>query len=673
MNCPQEHVKFEKIIGLRPSSDVHGYLLYKRKIYEPVALECLSKCSANVNCFSFVIFYNISECYWYDVDIRGSQETESVLDPNVVWFEKTCLDSDCNKLWIFERIPGTILIGYDVVTLPRKVTRNECQQNCLNYTNCRSARFRIGDDINLTNTLGTCVLSETDRSLVPNSFRAANYNEEYFENQCVEDKTDAFCAYEEYDHVILSQVDIKYDNFTKKQCEKLCDDITFFNCRGYSLIPSASVTQYLCLIHSTNSKVHGPRMLYSLSGANFFEKARCLNVTVTCTETYITVNYQPEVPFNGKVYMSGYSDNIRCYMIGNNTEEIVLKIPLLEDQCGITKAVTVHLNRTLLSGTMILQYNPVIQTQGDRLIKIGCIFNSDAKIVLGTGVNFANSSYLNQGTSIINTTTIQPTVEMRVIDFYTKKEVGATQVGQELQLVIELQPPDGAYDIWAAHLVAMSENGEDSILLLDDRGCATNPTIFPNLLKVYNNETRRLIANFNAFKFTSSSIIRFSITVQFCPTYCTLPNCISNNQDARPKIRREIQVLKADVKEVIKNQFDNENVTQMPLEFVLLVRNSKIVSNPLVYDENKKIIIAGYNLSTNEVCIDFSLTIGIIVTWIGIQIILLICGILMIKKYKNHYRHNSSQSLESLHKNFGLGFSNLGNRRVRWADSGSYT
>lgn len=52
-------------------------------------------------------------------------------------------------------------------------------------------------------------------------------------------------------------------------------------------------------------------------------------------------------------------------------------------------------------------------------------------------------SYPNRGTTIVDSTTIQPTVEMRIVDFYTQKEVSDTQIGQELQLTIEIKPADG--------------------------------------------------------------------------------------------------------------------------------------------------------------------------------------------------------------------------------------
>lgn len=89
-------------------------------------------------------------------------------------------------------------------------------------------------------------------------------------------------------------------------------------------------------------------------------------------------------------------------------------------------------------------------------------------------------------------------------------------------MIIEITPPNGPYDIWAGHLIAMTERGEESVFLLDDKGCPTNMNIFPAFRKIHNNETNRLIANFQAFKFSVSPVVRFSVVVQFCPKVCPM-------------------------------------------------------------------------------------------------------------------------------------------------------
>lgn len=681
-NCPQKDIKFEKILGVRPPLET-GALLY-RKENGAVTLECLQKCKQDPNCRSFVLHFNSSTCYWYREEAEGGQELDQVFDNEVAWFVKMCLNAkSCDKLWYFERIPGAILVGNNTKALPNKLTRNECEQYCLNENefNCRSAKFQIKDSNYGPNadTKGLCTLSDSDRHLLPNSYRVSNYHEEYLENQCQNNKeiaSNAFCGYEEYTGVIFSHIDIIYQSKTKEECEELCDHFLEFNCRGFSLIPQ-NQNLFICHLHSEDSKVHGPRLLLETANGSFYEKPRCINVSITCTEEYLTVLYQPEVKFMGRIYMQGYSDHEDCYAKGEGWNSLQLKLPLKSSQCGIIEAQSID-NRTLLSGTMVLQYNGFIQTQGDRLIRIGCIFTTnDSKLLVGTGVNVVTDAP-NTGSILLNTTNSidkKPSVQMRIVDLATQTEATDTQIGQELQLIIEQKEPDANLDMWAGHLIAMTENGADSIFLLDDQGCPTNLNIFPALIKIRNENTTRLVGNFQAFKFSTSSIVRFSVIVQFCPQTCPPVDCADQRAYGRYKraeieTHNGIQIVNVTNKKVEKKSEKAET----SLEFIMTVQDPKISSDRLE-NVGPKIVIAGYNYETKEVCLDYSLFLGIIIGWTIIQIIFLIACYFMVRRYKKIYQteYESASTLnDEYNKNFNFGYNNYDQRRVHWADNGEH-
>lgn len=87
---------------------------------------------------------------------------------------------------------------------------------------------------------------------------------------------------------------------------------------------------------------------------------------------------------------------------------------------------------------------------------------------------------------------------------------------------------------------------------------------------------------------------------------------------------------------------------------------------------NAKVLIAGYDFTTNEVCLDYSLFIGLIILWILIQIIFVTCCLVLVRRYKRLYiRENATQSMENLHKHWDGYHNNFyDSRRVRWADNG---
>lgn len=90
MNCPRQNVKYEKTIGIRPS-DNNGLLLYQNKDNKPITNECLTRCLENPNCLSFVLFYNKSLCYMYNVNLDEIREKDIVIDGSAAWFTKICV------------------------------------------------------------------------------------------------------------------------------------------------------------------------------------------------------------------------------------------------------------------------------------------------------------------------------------------------------------------------------------------------------------------------------------------------------------------------------------------------------------------------------------------------------------------------------------------------------
>ncbi|CAH1101390.1 unnamed protein product [Psylliodes chrysocephalus] len=704
-NCPTADIKFEKTLGLRPPNSSHPEILYqlqKNTPLRPVTSECIAKCQSNNECASFVLYYSVSRCYWFKhKENNFTDDSENVIDDNAAWFVKKCFltGRTCDKFWNFERIPGAILIGNDTKQLPGAISRTDCEQYCLNETQfiCRSAKFIITDTGHTpsdnggysygphnnellppesnSGVKGTCTLSNADRHQMPFSYRVSSYGDEYFENQCAPNavSSNEFCAYEEYDNTTLAHSDILFEKKTKEECQKLCDQFLHFNCRGYSIIEGKT-----CYLHSEDSKIYGPNALRFRQGSTYYEKANCLNITVSCTETYMSIEYDPDVNFNGRMYMEGYSEKEICSTIGQGRyHPISLKIPLLTGQCGIIKADG-PVNRTLLSGNLLIQFNSLIQTQNDRLIRVGCIFGNETRVVIGTGVQ-VSPMQPNKGSVIIipGQNSSVPNVVMKIVDPHKGTEISDTQIGQELRLQIILNPRNNL-DIWASHLIAMTERSDESIFLLDDRGCPTELSIFPALTKNITKESIELDGTFQAFKFADSPIVRFSVNIQFCIGECPTINCghniISYGRKRRDVKSHNIETINGTT--VVKlNTADLKNKSsilfQMPLEYIMVVKHpNKYVSDRLVYADNQKILVAGYDYTTNEVCLDYSLVIALIILWILVQIFFVIGSIVLVRRYKRYYQHECTrQSMEELHKNFGIGFSNLENRRVHWADN----
>lgn len=56
---------------------------------------------------------------------------------------------------------------------------------------------------------------------------------------------------------------------------------------------------------------------------------------------------------------------------------------------------------------------------------------------------FVTRTEPKHSTTVVNSSASAPTVEMRVVDALTQLEAVDTQIGQELQMIIEVKPADG--------------------------------------------------------------------------------------------------------------------------------------------------------------------------------------------------------------------------------------
>ena len=138
----------------------------------------------------------------------------------------------CEKAWIYERVPGFELAGYDDKIEKAVLTRKECQEKCLKDTDlpCRSAEYDY--------TTFTCRLSRETRRSQPAAYRyyhKSNFNfvvelqtndylyrattddVDYLENQCADSRSYGMCDYQEYPESDLGFGDLQITTRSKEE------------------------------------------------------------------------------------------------------------------------------------------------------------------------------------------------------------------------------------------------------------------------------------------------------------------------------------------------------------------------------------------------------------------------------------------------------------------------
>lgn len=255
------------------------------------------------------------------------------------------------------------------------------------------------------------------------------------------------------------------------------------------------------------------------------------------------VRYLPEQYFVGKLYVNAES---RKNCSEQSVDDLgLLRIPIgnetRENSCGIIRAY--HLvntssattttppllhNRTLISATIVIQNHPSVESQGDRLIKVGCILNGSGKSTSGADrqskvLDIVDSAVqvAGLGVPITGPAKLRPTIQL--IDTDNNIESKVVEVGQNLQLRVFYREFNG-YDLEVVNLKASSPQGHE-IYLLDYKGCPIDDSIFPEMMTADLEGVHTVIGQFVAFKFAESSSVDLSMVIRACYKACPPRNC----------------------------------------------------------------------------------------------------------------------------------------------------
>ncbi|KAG8041046.1 hypothetical protein G9C98_002034 [Cotesia typhae] len=672
---------WEKVDGMMPENYVASDILYSAADNDGIVTTCFDRC-LNANCTAFFIDIEQSTC---SKVTTNSEKFETA--PTFTYYHKICLPVpiECSKdrIWQVQRTLGEILIDTTVNWLPEVMTRSKCYQKCIAAGNrCKSAQFRASIDLAISDVQGICALLSIERGIRPQSYRAAPYRDEYLEIECHKLSNTDYCSYAEFKNETLPYSDLKLINYDAKQCEERCNESNDgFICRGYT-IDYASKYSPVCLLHSYDTITAGVSSLVKATNAIYKEREPCLNLKVSCGNSSVIIELDTPEPFNGRLYASGYSETCNVQGTGLNKTILELRIPDKKEMgngnidCGILPAYAIEDNnqtRVAVWVTVVVQFNAIIQRLGDQSVRVGCTLDDEVpgprNITIGSGFDFLNpNAGLPPIVGTIFNTTASPMVSMRILD-ENMREITSAELGQRLVLAIEMNPPDGPYDMAAGHLVASSTSGDASILLLDEMGCPTDAKIFPGMFKDPANN-KSLISTFTAFKFPDSYRVKFNVIVRFCLSECPSTKC---KGDIVSYGRRKRSMVTVAEWNEVNSEIDT--IEELPLESSIIVRDAVIAADPLRSGKSDTIFLAGEQSMEGLLCVDAALALGLLIFWLIVQILLTMTCIYVIRKYRRVARKAEEDRADILTRHlYGIHGGNFEiSRRVRWADHNGST
>ena len=160
------------------------------------------------------------------------------------------------------------------------------------------------------------------------------------------------------------------------------------------------------------------------------------------------------------------------------------------------------------------------------------------------------------------------------------------QVGDPLSLRFEIVDSNSPYEIFVRELIAMDGVDGAEIILIDARGCPTDPSIMGSVSQV-DLGGKVLQAPFEAFKFPTSELVQFQALVTPCLPSCQPVDC---SVQADPSIGGDSLFLSKSFGRRRRRSPSNSSSTAVSMPDNLLVVNSIKISDPFKSQQNEKTV-----------------------------------------------------------------------------------
>ncbi|KAG8197036.1 hypothetical protein JTE90_004305 [Oedothorax gibbosus] len=504
-NCTDKGSTFIRRLfsSLRPGSLPPTHVI---RVHESPPSECFGRCSADDECSAYFVDYRNSSCLLVRGIGRELRDSELVRDEDTSYHRKVCLhDTKCDHEWAFDEVQGVQLFHYLDKSVPEVPDSTECMDLCLAEDTfvCRSAKF--------DKSQSDCVLSQHDRRTASEVFRQAPNPADvvYLERQCVEEPTGCLFRRRHSRAILRRHMQVVNNVTSREACEEACLHFAPFACRSYEFGEGNCLLSPEDFGDGSEARETGEGQ-----GRTYFEKESCVDVEVKCGPSAIQAVVRVSTPFRGRVYAAGHPYD--CYSV--SVEEggrVTLSMPLHSPiQCG-----TRNLGNGTFVNSVVVQHHAFVLRTTDRRIDVACDYEEMKLKIRGSkGIKNGEMKPLAHTVTAVAPT---PGLRLRVVNA-TDHDVKGVELGDPLFLKVELED-ESIYGIFGSDLVAKSSSGSETVLLIDEKGCPVEPSVFQALDKLPGSKS--LVAPFQAFKFAADSAVQFQMTVSYCLDTCPPAEC----------------------------------------------------------------------------------------------------------------------------------------------------
>ncbi|VBB26057.1 unnamed protein product [Acanthocheilonema viteae] len=228
-----------------------------------------------------------------------------------------------------------------------------------------------------------------------------------------------------------------------------------------------------------------------------------------CMEDGMKLTFRTAKPFRGRIFVKGMINKDQCVnsFIGNKKLEVQYEIII--GQCNMRRSRKIghELKGVEQSITVVVSFHDIFITKIDRAFRFICFYMEADRVITA-----------RYDVSMIPTTAVIDTARMPPCTYTVRREsvigkaISFATVGEPVIHVWQCE--SDMFSILVHSCFVDDGSGYERRPLIDERGCAIEPTIIPDL--TYNEDGNMAFSEVNVFKFADKLTIYFQCAVSIC-------------------------------------------------------------------------------------------------------------------------------------------------------------
>jgi len=228
---------------------------------------------------------------------------------------------------------------------------------------------------------------------------------------------------------------------------------------------------------------------------------------VDCQDTAVSLTFNTDKPFTGRVYVKGLVDDDRCSRnFATNTDQSKFSMQINQGDCSMQRQrVSGVLEGLMFSLVIVVSFHGTFETKNDRAFRCMCFFRNIKRVT-----NFLDVSML--GTTELLDTAKMPNCQYTIhSQSPTGPLVRYAKVGELIYHVWECDDENQGILV---HSCWVNDGKGQRFDLLDIDGCAVDPVIQPDV-KYEPSLTKAFVETW-AYKFSDTSVLDYQCVVELC-------------------------------------------------------------------------------------------------------------------------------------------------------------